>query len=233
MATYVMSDIHGEYEKYLLMLEKIQLKSDDTLFILGDVVDRGARPVDVLKDMMKRPNVYPLMGNHDLLAIDILHKLNVEITEENYSNHLSTETMTELIDWLKDGGGPTLGQFRGLSAAERRDVLDYMEEFSLCEAVDVNEKTYVMVHAGLGNFRKGKKLRDYTLQELLMDRHDPEKDYFEDDDIYVITGHTPTVLICGKPEIYQSHHNIFIDCGACMGGRLACLCLDTMEEFYI
>ena len=32
MATYVMSDIHGEYEKYLLMLEKIQLKSDDTLF---------------------------------------------------------------------------------------------------------------------------------------------------------------------------------------------------------
>ena len=32
---YVMSDIHGEYEKYLLMLEKIQLSEKDALFVLG------------------------------------------------------------------------------------------------------------------------------------------------------------------------------------------------------
>ena len=233
MAIYVMSDIHGEYDKYREMLGKIDLRPEDTLYILGDVVDRGPRPIDILLDMMKRPNVYPLMGNHDLLALYVLKKLNVEITEDNYAHHLDTDTMNELIDWLHDGGQSTLTQFRQLTADEKADVLDYMEDFSLCESAEAGKKTFVMVHAGLGNFRKGKKLREYTLRELLMDRNDPERDYFEDDDIYVIMGHTPTILISGKAEIYQSHHNIFIDCGACMGGRLACLCLDTMEEFYV
>lgn len=233
MASYVMSDIHGEYEKYREMLEKIDLKGDDTLYILGDVVDRGARPMDVLLDMMKRPNVYPLMGNHDLLAQDILKKLNVETADENYANRLDADDMNELIDWLRDGGQSTLTQFRALTSEQKADVLDYIGEFSLCEAVEIGEKVFVLVHAGLGNFRKGKKLRDYTLQELLMDRHDPEKEYFDDEDIYVVTGHTPTQIYTGRAEIYQSNHNICIDCGACMGGKLACLCLDTMEEYYV
>ncbi|ADU23128.1 MULTISPECIES: metallophosphoesterase [Ruminococcus] len=233
MAVYVMSDIHGEYDKYREMLDKIDLRPEDTLYILGDVVDRGPRPVDILQDMMKRPNVYPLMGNHDLLALDILKKLNVEITEENYAVHLDADTMDEMACWLHDGGQTTLAQFRDLTKEEKADVLDYMEDFSVCESAEAGGKIFVLVHAGLGNFRKGKKLREYTFQELLMDRIDPEKDYFEDDDIYVITGHTPTILIWGKAEIYHSHHNICIDCGACMGGRLACLCLDTMEEYYV
>lgn len=233
MAIYVMSDIHGEYEKYRKMLELIGLSDEDTLYVLGDVVDRGPRPVDILLDMMKRPNVYPLLGNHDLFALDILKKLNVEITEDNYSNHLDTDTMSELIDWLRDGGSTTLSQFRALSADDKADVLDYIEDFSLCEAVTVGDNIFVLVHAGLGNFRKGKKLREYTLRELLMDRQDPDKDYFGEDDIFVVTGHTPTLIYTGKAEIIHSNHNICIDCGACMGGRLACLCLDTMEEFYV
>ena len=64
---YVMSDLHGEYEKYIKMLELIKFSDEDELFILGDTVDRGERPIDILLDMMKRPNVYHLMGNHDLL----------------------------------------------------------------------------------------------------------------------------------------------------------------------
>ena len=38
---YVMSDLHGEYEKYLEMLKKIKFTDDDVLYVLGDVVDRG------------------------------------------------------------------------------------------------------------------------------------------------------------------------------------------------
>ena len=41
MATYVISDIHGECDMFLEMLEKIELKDSDILYILGDVVDRG------------------------------------------------------------------------------------------------------------------------------------------------------------------------------------------------
>lgn len=232
MAVYVMSDIHGEYEKYCEMLKKIDFNDNDTLFILGDVVDRGARPIDVLLDMMKRPNIYPLMGNHDLMALDMLKKLNVEISEENFDKQLSADDISELTDWLTDGGEPTITQFRALSKEQRANVLDYISEFSLYAAVDVEDKAFILVHASLGNFRKDKKLHEYSLHEMLAVRHDPEKQYFDDDDIYVVTGHTPTLLYSGKAEIYKKNRNICIDCAASMGGRLACLCLDTMEEFY-
>lgn len=51
---YGMSDLHGRYDKYLQMLEKIGFGDGDTLYILGDVIDRGEGVVDILKDMMER-----------------------------------------------------------------------------------------------------------------------------------------------------------------------------------
>ena len=57
MAAYVISDIHGEYDKFITLLEKIDLKDMDTLYILGDVVDRGPNPVKTLLKLMEMPNV--------------------------------------------------------------------------------------------------------------------------------------------------------------------------------
>ena len=45
---YVMSDIHGEYDKFLEMLQKIDLQDDDTLYILGNVVDRGEELITLI-----------------------------------------------------------------------------------------------------------------------------------------------------------------------------------------
>ena len=39
--TYVISDLHGRYDLYLEMLERIQFSPEDTLYILGDVADRN------------------------------------------------------------------------------------------------------------------------------------------------------------------------------------------------
>ena len=39
--TYVMSDLHGHYQKYLQMLDMIHFSDNDDLYMLGDVVDRG------------------------------------------------------------------------------------------------------------------------------------------------------------------------------------------------
>ena len=70
--TYVMADIHGCYEQYRRMLDKINFKDSDTLYVLGDVVDRGEQPMKVLHDMSMRANVYPVMGNHDYIAAILL-----------------------------------------------------------------------------------------------------------------------------------------------------------------
>ena len=47
---YVVSDIHGNYELLEKLLKKIKFSEDDTLFVLGDVIDKG-------KDVQKLLNL--------------------------------------------------------------------------------------------------------------------------------------------------------------------------------
>ena len=59
---YAMSDIHGQYELFRIPMEQIPLGKDDTLYVLGDVVDRGPDSMNTLKYMMANPNIIPIMG---------------------------------------------------------------------------------------------------------------------------------------------------------------------------
>lgn len=72
MAVYVMSDIHGEYGMFMEVLQKIQLKEDDTLYILGDILDRGPNPIKIIRKLMEMPNVICMVGNHELMAVNQL-----------------------------------------------------------------------------------------------------------------------------------------------------------------
>ena len=74
---YVISDIHGCYDKYEQMLKKINLKKEDTLYILGDVVDRGPAGIKVLLDIADRNNVILFRGNHDRTAAFFLSNLHM------------------------------------------------------------------------------------------------------------------------------------------------------------
>lgn len=231
---YVIADIHGEYAKYKTMLDKIAFSSNDTLYVLGDVVDRGQHPIKLLRDMASRNNVYPLLGNHEAVALDVLKHLMVEITDENYATHMDTAALSHLLDWQEDGGATTLREFQKLSIEERYDLLDYMEDFALYDVVDVGINTFILCHAGFQNFSKSRDLESYLPHELILGRHNYERQYFNDSSIYIVTGHTSTLSITGYPSIYINMNNIAIDCGAAYpNGRLACLCLDTMEEFYV
>lgn len=82
MSTYVISDIHGNYKKYKRLLEMIDFKDKDTLYVLGDVIDRGPEGIKVLKDMMSQPNVIPILGNHEFMAKISLPFLMTEIIDE-------------------------------------------------------------------------------------------------------------------------------------------------------
>lgn len=231
--TFVISDIHGCYDQYIALLQKIALSSQDTLYILGDVLDRGPAPFKVLQDMMNRSNVFPILGNHDFVAAVCLKELSKEITEESLDS-LDANMLGAISDWLNDGGETTLKEFRNLSPEDRADAMDYLGEFSLCEEIHAGGNTYILSHAGLGNFAPDKSLGDYSLEELAFERADYTKQLF--DDKYLITGHTPTRLIPGnsKPDyIYRSNNHIAIDCGCVFGGHLGAICLDTGEEFYV
>ena len=55
-----MSDIHGQYELFRNLMEQIILGKDDTLYVLGDVVDRGPDSMKILKYMMAILISFPL-----------------------------------------------------------------------------------------------------------------------------------------------------------------------------
>ena len=61
---YVISDIHGCYEEFMELLEKISFSEQDELFVLGDVLDRGSEPIKVMQEIMGRENVKFILGNH-------------------------------------------------------------------------------------------------------------------------------------------------------------------------
>ncbi len=233
MATYVISDIHGEYDMFLDLLQKIELKDEDDLYILGDVIDRGPHPVKTLQKLMSMPNAYCILGNHEMMALSCLKFLMQEITEDSIKK-LDEEMLGSIYEWQMNGADPTIRELYLLSQEEKEDVLDFLKEFLLYEEVTAGGEEYLLVHAGLGNYLPEKALDDYEIEDLIWPRAEYDIEYFPDR--YAVTGHTPTQIIPENPRpgyIYRANRHIAIDCGAHIpGGRLAAICLETGEEFY-
>ena len=148
---YCMSDIHGNYEGYKKLLEKVDFKAEDTLYVLGDVIDRGKQSIIILQDMMKRSNVVPIIGNHEYMGIQCLKFLMQEISEDSIAT-ISEDIIQGLLEWQNVGGQATMDEFHKLGREDKQDIIDYLEEFSLYEEVSVNGNDFVLVHAGLCNF---------------------------------------------------------------------------------
>lgn len=234
--TFVMSDIHGEYQKYLKMLEKINFQdnNNDTLYILGDTIDRGPQSAELLIDVFSRKNVIPLMGNHELMAIPMLEILLSDISEKEFQNRISYTAIYGLLNWKMNGGNSTCNSFSKINSTERLRLLSELKKLPLFKTLEVNGNRFVLVHSGINNFEESKPLESYTAEDFVFARPDFNKRYYSDSKTYVVFGHTPTNTVIGEPRIFKGSGNICIDCGATFeNGKLGCLALETMEEFYV
>ena len=182
---------------------------------------------------MEMPSAICMVGNHELMALECLEFLMKEITDMAIEE-LDEERLDNLVTWQYNGSKSTINEFSQLDSEEKQDVINFIKEFLIYEEVSINDKDYLLVHAGLGNYSPEKNIEDYSLHELIWVRADYDVRYFED--TYVITGHTQTQTIEDNSHpgyIYQQNNHIAIDCGAYYpGGRLAALCLDTGEAYY-
>lgn len=234
---YIIGDIHGCLDEYLELLEKINLTDDDTLYILGDACDRGPEPIKVLQDLLARPNVVYLLGNHDYMMLLVLRKLMAaaEKSKTDWDQYFSDEDMFCYVDWMNNGGDVTLRQFLKLSEEEQEDVIDFLEDALIYDVIEDKGRKYVLVHAGIDRFNINKALEDYDFTDFIFARPDYGERYFSDNETYVVTGHTPTQLIRydRKPLIYQENGHIAIDCGCVFGGSLAAYCVETGEVIYV
>ena len=111
---YVMADLHGETGRWQGMLREISFSDRDTIYILGDVVDRGGiGGVDILLDIMDRPNVVMLLGNHEAMCLKA-------------TDH--PEDGRAVSHWLRNGGAATQNGLSRLDPAKRAAVLDFLRK---------------------------------------------------------------------------------------------------------
>ena len=222
MSTYVIGDIHGEYDQLKILLEKMNFCDEDELYIMGDIVDRGAHPIKALQYLMTIPNCICLIGNHEVMALKCLKLLKNEITEEFISS-INEDDVLYLLDWMRNGAKSTMDEFQKLTREEQNDIIDFLGDFEAYAELTINGQDYILVHAGLGNdFCYLTPMDEYSLDDLVWYRTDYEIPYYEDK--IVITGHTPTQHIPGNPRpgyIFRGNNHIALDCCACSpGGRL-------------
>ena len=231
---YVTSDLHGyPLTQFLNLLHAADFSENDFLFVLGDVIDRGAQGAELLRWMAGQPNVQLILGNHEamLLSCDFLFE---SVTDESLSK-LDVEKMNLLNTWLSNGATPTLTGLRKILKEEpdvMEGILDYLRDLPLYDTVDIGGNKYILVHAGLENYHPHRPLNCYTPDELLWARPDIDTQYF--DDAVVIFGHTPTEFFGEqyRGKAIKTKSWICLDTGSAVGNKPMLLRLDDMKEFY-
>lgn len=225
---YVTSDLHGySLGKFRQKLNEIGFSEEDTLYILGDCVDRGKDGISLLKWIFSERNVELILGNHE----DMLLNCSFLFVPPKKQITDSSETMSAYFEWMINGGSQTNQALQEFDEKECIELFDNLRQCPLYKKITVKNKKYLLVHSGLGNFSKNKKLDDYTKEELLWSRPDADTEYF--DDITVIFGHTPTEYFGDqyKGRMLKTKTWIDIDTGTASPSPMI-LRLDDMKEFY-
>lgn len=230
--TFVIGDIHGKKEKYLEMLEKLNPSETDAVFVLGDVIGIGDDGIEILKDMMYRANIFPVLGEQEYLARELFPLISEAKTVEDAGALLSGEKAELFGKWLTMKSEKTIKDFLALDEENKESIIDYLTEFAPYEQVEAGGKSFVLVHAGIDGFEEGKSLDEYDEKAFVFAETDYQRAYFPDS--YLITGHTPTALIDRQctGKVYSKKRHLAIDCGAAYGGRLAAVCLDKLKVYY-
>lgn len=224
---YVMSDLHGELDRFDKMLKKIDFSPNDTLYILGDVVDRGPDPIPLLRRVMATPNIIMLLGNHEHM---MLRYFSPDATER------------EIRHWNRNGNEPSVSGFFRLTPEQQKETLDFISKLPTHLKPETGGQKFYLVHGFPGT-----TAYDEVWGRPLPDTPNPLPE------CTLILGHTP-VLEIGRTEeetdayvetlqergehVKILHTPGFIDVDCSCGydfpvKALACLRLEDMAEFYV
>ena len=186
--TVVVGDIHGGLKALIQVLNKVEVKDEDTLIFVGDYVDgwsESAQVIQFLIELSKTIKCIFIKGNHDVWAEEWLRSGEVNPT------------------WYIHGGKETMESYEGFTGMEKSKHLQFFESMTLYH---IDSKNRLFLHAGFTSMHGVEKevfqqtlYFDRTLWEmaLTMDKRIEKnselypkrlKHYHE---IYI--GHTPTI----------------------------------------
>ena len=213
---FVLGDIHGCSRTLRRMVEEVlKLGEGDTLYLLGDYIDRGPDSKGVLDYLMQlyvqaNVSIQPLLGNHERMLLNAVAR-----GEESWQF------------WYGNGGWATLKQF---DVKKPTDIpQEYIKFLSMLPTILTTDE-YVLVHAGL-HFGVADPVNDTPDFFRLWDRDYkviPEKIGNRS----LVVGHTMVDIHTIKNSL-ATHHikldNGCFDKGHVGFGSLVALDLDSRE----
>ena len=223
---YVISDIHGEYDLFIKLIDKIGFSERDELFVCGDIIDKGQDSVKLLKFIKSMPNARCIIGNHEYAFLKKYWAImqNSPQDFDQVLNELQSYFQYDgnLLDW---------------------ETVDWLETLPYY----IEESDFICVHAGVELTPDNRlvPLEQNQNEQLVYDREFKEPNLVPLTDKCVFFGHTPTSYISNeckiikyKKEGYQTNsirdfYKIHLDLGTWIHGVLGCFCIDTLEEFYV
>lgn len=241
---YVIGDVHGCYDEFMQLLHKIESKDEDAKIILvGDLVDRGAKTMEMLEwamaNITEDGKYQCIRGNHEQMIIEWFY------TDFNYW-YLKDDDLDEFPDTHYDFDQVVLDH--DLTAPDKlRPYVEFLESLPYEKVVDVisaNKRhiRFRVVHAWV-DFGKDVPERIQRHAHLWTRNFDGNQVNGE----IIVHGHTPTLSVeyidktggHAKPgRISYQKNSINVD-GGCyckifkgFAGRLCAICLETMEEIY-
>lgn len=229
--TYIIGDICGNKEKYEKMLEKLNPKDTDAVFVIGNVLC-GESGIEILQDMMYRANIFPVLGKQEYYARKLLPVIAEYKSVEKAAENMNDEDKELLREWLNTKYGKTVEDFLSLDEEGKEAILDYLSEFAPYEEIEEGGKTFVIVSSGIRNFDEDKPLEDYAEEDFLFAETNYMTPYFSDR--YLVTGNKPTAMISREftGKVYSKKRHLAIDCGVLYGGNLAAVCLNPLKVYY-
>lgn len=141
---WVIPDVHGHLATLKSMVEdRITLTKDDSLYFLGDYIDRGPDSKGVIDYIINLQesgyDVNYIRGNHEDYCI--------RAWEDDQKRFLFRSPIEK--DWRKNGGNRTLESF---GAKRPRDISKFYIDWMKGAKYFIELEDYILVHAGM-NFK--------------------------------------------------------------------------------
>lgn len=203
MSVYAVSDLHGQFDAFAEGLESIDLQESDTLYVIGDAVDRGPDGIRILEYIKDHPNMDLLIGNHEFMMLNSV--------DPGGADKCSGE---DADLWLfYNGGVATYEQYRRLPPEERRSLLSWLRKRSVIKTLDVKGKPFCLTHSYFREDLADKTYDELSYQEVSdivwrsVYRLEPDthgEDIYGEYDYTFITGHVPVILVMRE---FTARHN--------------------------
>lgn len=103
MAKYVIGDIQGCYNELQRLLEKLRFDpAQDTLWLTGDLVNRGTHSVEVLRFVKSLGDrAVTVLGNHDLHLLAVAEHPRLLRRHDTFQDVLDASDRDSLLTWLR------------------------------------------------------------------------------------------------------------------------------------